>query len=75
MIFKNQDGSFLYTGIIDTSNSLGLLNYYFKIIYNNDVVYYGNNNDILGGIGQKYDYRPKLYQITVYNERSSAGLV
>ena len=68
-VFKNQDGSFLYTGIIDTINSLGLLNYYFKIIYNNDVVYYGNNNDILGGIGQKYDYRPKLYQITVYNER------
>ncbi|NKF08809.1 glycoside hydrolase family 13 protein [Clostridium gasigenes] len=68
-VFKNQDGSFLYTGIIDTSNSLGLLNYYFKIIYNNDVVYYGNNNDILGGIGQRYDYRPKLYQITVYNER------
>ena len=66
---RDEDGYFLYTGTIDTSNSLGLLNYYFKIIYNDEVVYYGNNNDVLGGIGEKYDYRPKLYQITVYNER------
>lgn len=69
IVSRNEEGYFLYTGTIDTSNSLGLLNYYFKIIYNNKVVYYGNNNDVLGGIGQKYDYRPKLYQITVYNER------
>ena len=68
MISKSEEGYF-YTGVIDTSNSLGLLNYYFKIIYNNDVVYYGNNNESLGGVGEKYDYRPKLYQITVYNER------
>ncbi|MGL5084526.1 MAG: alpha-amylase family glycosyl hydrolase, partial [Clostridium sp.] len=67
--FKNNQGYFIYEGIIDTSNLLGLLNYYFKIIYNNNVVYYGNNNEVLGGIGQIYDYRPKLYQITVYNER------
>ena len=68
-VFKSEEGDFLYTGIIDTNNSLGLLNYYFKIIYNNNVLYYGNNSDGLGGIGEKYNYKPKLYQITVYNER------
>lgn len=68
-LFKNNQGYYIYEGFIDTGNLLGLLNYYFKIIYNNNVVYYGNNNEILGGIGQIYDYRPKLYQITVYNER------
>ena len=68
-VSKNEHGWFIYEGIVDTSNLLGLLNYYFKIIYDNNVVYYGNNNDLLGGIGEKYDYRPKVYQITVYNER------
>lgn len=68
-VLKNEEGYFVYTGVVDTNNSLGLLNYYFKIIYNNDIVYYGNNDEVLGGIGKKYDYRPKLYQITVYNER------
>ena len=69
-VSKNEHGWFIYEGIVDTSNLLGLLNYYFKIIYDNNIVYYGNNNDLLGGIGEKYDYRPKVYQITVYNERT-----
>lgn len=60
---------YLYECTIDTRNLLGVLNYYFKIVYKQSVIYYGNNDDILGGIGKKSDYRPKLYQITIYNER------
>lgn len=64
-----RDEKFIYEFTIDTSNLLGVSNYYFKINYNNRIIYYGNNDDVLGGIGKKSDYRPKLYQITVYNER------
>lgn len=68
-VYIDEEKGYRYEYIIDTSNSLGVLNYYFKIIYNSNVIYYGNNDDILGGVGKKSDYRPTLYQITVYNER------
>ncbi|WP_066678993.1 glycoside hydrolase family 13 protein [Clostridium septicum] len=54
---------------IDTSKLRGLVNYYFKIIYNNEVFYYGNNEEGLGGKGSLYIMNPKPYQITVYKKR------
>ena len=54
---------------VDTSKLRGLVNYYFKIIYNNEVFYYGNNEEGLGGKGSLYMMNPKPYQITVYKKR------
>ncbi|MCR4943178.1 MAG: glycoside hydrolase family 13 protein [Clostridium sp.] len=62
------DGSFKYFAEVDTSDYIGLLEYYFVIIQGYDRVYYGNNDERLGGIGQVYNYNPIPYQITVYEK-------
>lgn len=59
-----------FVGYINTNNSIGLINYYFKIVYGTKVFYYGNNDDVLGGIGRLYYNNPKEYQITVYKKRA-----
>lgn len=60
------DGSYRYSAEIDTFNYKGILQYYFIIIDGYGRVYYGNNDEALGGVGQIYDYKPIPYQITVY---------
>ena len=62
------DGSFNYFAEIDTSDYIGLLGYYFVIIRGYDRVYYGNNDERLGGIGQIYNFTPVPYQIAVYEK-------
>lgn len=57
-----------YFAFIETGNSIGLINYYFTIIKNKNILYYGNNSDGLGGKGQVYFEDPKPYQITVYED-------
>ncbi|MGG7079655.1 glycoside hydrolase family 13 protein [Clostridium sardiniense] len=54
---------------INTDNLCGVNNYYFEIIYNNESIYYGNNEYELGGIGKYYVDNPKTYQLTVYKKR------
>lgn len=54
---------------VNTDNLCGVNNYYFEIIYNNENIYYGNNEDELGGIGKQYVGNPKTYQLTVYKKR------
>lgn len=44
----------------------GLINYYFKLYNDYEVIYYGNNPDGLGGEGRVYKNSPRSYQITVY---------
>ena len=61
-------GDFKYSVEIDTSDTLGLLEYYFILIDGYDRVYYGNNDEHLGGIGQIYNYNPVPYQVTVYEK-------
>ncbi|MDZ5255373.1 glycoside hydrolase family 13 protein [Clostridium sp. LIBA-8841] len=68
MIEKSKEGCTLYKGIIDTTDSLGILNYYFKYIKDGFTQYYGNNDENLGGEGKIYYEFPKYYQITVYNK-------
>lgn len=68
MIEKSKEGCILYKGIIDTTDSLGILNYYFKYIKDGFTQYYGNNEENLGGEGKIYYEFPKYYQITVYNK-------
>ena len=61
-------GEFRYSVEIDTSDALGILEYYFILIDGYDRLYYGNNDERLGGIGQIYTYNPVPYQITVYEK-------
>ncbi|MDZ4994701.1 glycoside hydrolase family 13 protein [Clostridium perfringens] len=68
MIEKSKEGCILYKGIIDTTDSLGILNYCFKYIKDGFTQYYGNNEENLGGEGKIYYEFPKYYQITVYNK-------
>jgi len=62
------NGEFRYSVEIDTSDALGILEYYFILIDGYDRLYYGNNDEHLGGIGQIYTYNPVPYQITVYEK-------
>ncbi|WP_297430156.1 glycoside hydrolase family 13 protein [Clostridium sp.] len=62
------NGEFRYSVEIDTSDALGILEYYFILIDGYDRLYYGNNDERLGGIGQIYTYNPVPYQITVYEK-------
>ena len=66
---KRNDKTNRFSIDIDTNNLYGINGYYFEIIYNNEVMYYGNNEEELGGIGKCYRYNPKNYQLTVYKKR------
>lgn len=61
-------GNYRYSIEIDTEDALGVLGYYFILIDGYDRLYYGNNDEHLGGIGQIYTYNPVPYQITIYKK-------
>lgn len=67
---KNFPNTFIYTANINSGSETGLLFYYFKIIKNGNVFYYGNNDQSLGGVGKVYQFSPNSYQITVFKECS-----
>lgn len=46
----------------------GLVWYYFEIVTEKGRVFYGNNEEMLGGLGVMYNEAPKAYQITVYDK-------
>lgn len=48
----------------------GLIWYYFVAEYGDEIAYYGNNSDSLGGIGMQTEMKAYLYQITVYKPNS-----
>ncbi|SFD44447.1 glycoside hydrolase family 13 protein [Clostridium uliginosum] len=62
------NGKFKYTAEIDTFNNIGILQYYFILIDGYNRIYYGNNDEKLGGEGQIYINDPVPYQITVYEK-------
>ena len=62
------NGSYRYSSEINTEDILGVLGYYFILIDGYDRLYYGNNDEHLGGTGQIYTYNPVPYQITVYKK-------
>ncbi|GKU27714.1 glycoside hydrolase family 13 protein [Clostridium folliculivorans] len=68
MFYKEgqNDICFFKTSFIATTK--GVLNYYFVLKRQEQTIYYGNNNEGLGGIGQIYADNPKYYQITVYQD-------
>lgn len=64
------NGSFRYSAEIDTFDFQGILEYYFILIDKYERLYYGNNYEHSGGIGQLYEYNPVPYQITVYQKNN-----
>lgn len=67
-IEERRNECIIYKGIIDTTNFLGVINYYFKYIKDGFTNYYGNNDECLGGEGKIYYDFPNYYQITVYED-------
>ncbi|AXB82203.1 4-alpha-glucanotransferase [Megasphaera hexanoica] len=47
-----------------------LLWYYFIVEWDGKRLYYGNNQDHLGGVGALYDTVPPAFQITVYDKNA-----
>ncbi|MGL5085631.1 MAG: glycoside hydrolase family 13 protein, partial [Clostridium sp.] len=67
---NTESDKYIFTITLDTTNLIGIINYYFTIAYDfNNNIYYGNNNEALGGVGCKYENHPVPYQITVFKER------
>ncbi|MBB6625627.1 glycoside hydrolase family 13 protein [Clostridium gasigenes] len=69
MLDKSISDNYIFDIDLETISSVGIINYYFKIVYESNNIYYGNNKESLGGIGCVYDRDPIPYQITIYNER------
>lgn len=62
------EGQDLYTCEIEMPEQPGLLWYYFRIVDNeNRLWYFGNAADQLGGVGELYTSEPPSYQITVFD--------
>lgn len=63
---ESEAGSGRYSTKFKVPDEGCLLWYAFEIKEGDSTVYYGNNSQCLGGVGQTYDYSPECYQITVY---------
>ncbi len=65
---KTNDEGYFYSCSITALKEPGLLWYCFEVATECGVVYYSNNREALGGVGQIYaDYPDISYQITVYS--------
>lgn len=62
------DGLYRYSTFIDTTDYTGLIEYFFIVGDGQEKVYYGNNDERLGGVGKVYNHDPVPYQITVYEK-------
>ena len=51
--WRDDINKWVYEINIDTTNSIGLIYYYFRVNYYGNVIY-GNNIESLGGVGQVY---------------------
>lgn len=58
----------VYSIDLKTPNEAQLLFYYFEIEFEEFRVFYGNNEEELGGMGKIYEVNPKKYQISVYED-------
>lgn len=55
-------------GIFKALGEPSLMRYYFKVVSHNGEIFYGNNYNCLGGIGEATRSTPNPYQITVYRQ-------
>lgn len=63
------DGSrtkWVYQVTYDLPDEPGLVWYFFMFASGGKTYFYGNNNEVLGGVGQLAEDQPPGYQITVY---------
>ena len=59
----------IYEAKITTPEKETLLWYYFEVKNDKGTYFYGNNSELLGGLGEMYDEVPsKSFQITVYRK-------
>ena len=58
----------VFTLSLHSLHKPGLMYYHFEVSTPYHTVYYGNDMDMLQGIGKKYDKKPLDYQITVYDK-------
>ncbi len=62
-------GTYVYEAVINAPDNTGLMHYYFDVASKDTQVYYGNNEENLGGLGKIYNEVPqKKFQITVYDQ-------
>lgn len=73
-IEERRNECIIYKWIIDTTDSLWVINYYFKYIKDRFTKYYGNNDECLGGEGKICCDFPNYYQITVYENNKIPSL-
>lgn len=67
-VFEVAD-TYVYEASITAPCSTGLMHYYFDIASATTSLYYGNNEENLGGLGKIYNEIPQnKFQITVYDE-------
>lgn len=59
---------FLFKAAINTADIPGIINYYFTLRKGWQTIFYGDNWESLGGVGQIYYENPKWYQITVFKD-------
>lgn len=62
-----EHGKERYSTVLEL-NKIGVILYYFSFEIDGNLIYYGNNEEQLGGEGQMYYHNPKGFQITVYEE-------
>ncbi len=63
------ENEYLYSTEITALKAPGLLWYCFEVKADNTVLYYTNNREGLGGVGETYAVQPEIsYQITVYDK-------
>jgi 4-alpha-glucanotransferase len=67
---KEQQRCF-YRAELKAPASPGLMWYHFVIDNNGQRIYYGNNSQIFGGVGQLWGDNPPAYQITVYQQAAA----
>ncbi|KUO50431.1 MAG: alpha-glycosidase [Desulfitibacter sp. BRH_c19] len=72
MILKEDNhNQYIYEGEVITSSFPCLMWYYFHVMIDGKSLYYGNNNKMLGGIGEVRYQIPSSYQVTVHENNLS----
>ena len=69
MILTDENNNeYVYEGEVNASSFPSLMWYHFHVVIDGKSLYYGNNENMLGGIGEIYFGDPKSYQITVHKQ-------
>ncbi|MCT4607301.1 MAG: glycoside hydrolase family 13 protein [Marinisporobacter sp.] len=67
-LVETVDGIHLYEGKFVAPVFQSIIWYYFIIGTETGIIYYGNQEDFLGGRGKVYTHPPRAYQLTVFDK-------